>query len=117
MTRSIGVGGDSRVGYEDGQITIGPERDGPAAAFGGPSPTPTDALIVLGLTEIGDREKAIKAVQKIADRANLPLDKAAQEIFDFACRTILSAVREMLGEINNKPVYTVHEIFEGKRIT
>ena len=117
LTRSIGVGGDSRVGYEDGQITIGPERDGPAAAFGGPSPTPTDAMIVLGLTNIGDRGKAINAVQEIADRTNLPLDETAQGIFDFTCGKIGSAVREMLEEINNKPVYTVHEIFEGKRIT
>ncbi|MCK4534620.1 MAG: hydantoinase/oxoprolinase family protein, partial [Syntrophobacterales bacterium] len=50
LTRSIGVGGDSRVRYEDGRLVIGPERDGPAAAFGGPSPTPTDAMIALGLT-------------------------------------------------------------------
>jgi len=117
LTRSIGVGGDSRVGYEDGGFTIGPERDGPAAAFGGPSPTPTDAMIVLGLTDIGDRGKATTAIQGIADRANSPLDQTAQEIFELACGTILSAVREMLGEINNKPVYTVHEIFEGKRVS
>ena len=117
LTRSIGVGGDSRVKYEDGQITIGPKRDGQAVAFGGPSPTPTDAMIVLGLTDIGDRGKAIKAIQEIADRANHPLDEMAQEIFDLTCRTILSAVREMISEINNKPVYTVHEIFEGKRIS
>ena len=117
LTRSIGVGGDSRVGYEGGGFTIGPERDGPAAAFGGTSPTPTDAMIVLGLTDIGDREKALKAIQEIADRANRSLDETAQEIFDLACRKILSTAGEMLREINDKPVYTVHEILEGKKIT
>ncbi len=32
LTRSIGVGGDSSVRYSEGRITVGPERDGPAAA-------------------------------------------------------------------------------------
>lgn len=117
LTRSIGVGGDSRVACESRRITIGPQRDGPAAAFGGPSPTPTDAMIVLGLTDIGDREKAIGAIQGIADRANQPLEETAQQIFELACREILSAAEEMIGEINKKPVYTVHEILEGKTIT
>ncbi|MBN2398618.1 MAG: hydantoinase/oxoprolinase family protein [Deltaproteobacteria bacterium] len=116
LTRSIGVGGDSRVGYGEGRITIGPERDGPAAAFGGPSPTPTDAMIVLGLTDIGDREKATEAMQEIADRANRPLEETAQDIFELACREILSAAEELVEEISRKPVYTVHEILEGKQI-
>ncbi len=117
LTHSIGVGGDSRVGYGDGVLTIGPERDGPAAAFGGPSPTPTDAMIVLGLTEIGNREQASEAIRKIAELRGGAVESTAQEIFDLTCHMISSAVREMLEEINNKPVYTVHEIFEGKRIT
>ena len=117
LTRSIGVGGDSRVRYDNGEISIGPERDGPAAAFGGPSPTPTDAMVVLGLTEIGDREQAFHAIRKVADFRGCPVGETAQEIFDLTCRKILSAVREMLREINNKPVYTVHEIFEGKEVT
>ncbi|MCD6486722.1 MAG: hydantoinase/oxoprolinase family protein [Syntrophobacterales bacterium] len=116
LTRSIGIGGDSRVRYEDGQLVIGPERDGPAAAFGGPSPTPTDAMIALSLTNIGDRGKALKAVEEIAGIKNCSIEEMAKEMFDLACRKIISAVNEMLSEINNKPVYTVHEIFEGKKI-
>ncbi|MBW2599862.1 MAG: hydantoinase/oxoprolinase family protein [Deltaproteobacteria bacterium] len=116
LTRSIGIGGDSRVRYEDGRLVIGPERDGVAAAFGGPSPTPTDAMIALGLTDIGDREKALKAVGEIAGVKNYSIEEMAKEMFDLACRKIISAVNEMLREINNKPVYTVHEIFEGKKI-
>ncbi len=116
LTRSIGIGGDSRVRYEDGHIVIGPERDGPAAAFGGPSPTPTDAMIALGLTDIGNREKALKAMGEIADVKHCSIEETAKEIFDLACREIISAVTEMLREINNKPVYTIHEILEGKKI-
>ncbi len=116
LTRSIGIGGDSRVRYEDGRLVIGPERDGPAAAFGGPSPTPTDAMIALGLTDIGDRQKALKAVEEIARVKNYSIEEMAKEMFDLACCKIISAVNEMLRDINNKPVYTVHEIFEGKKI-
>ena len=116
LTRSIGVGGDSSVGYREGRITIGPERAGPAAAFGGPSPTPTDALILLGRADIGDKEKAIKAIREIAAQAHRSPEHMAEEICDLASRTIVSAVREMLEEINNKPVYTIHEILEGKKI-
>ncbi|MBW2595867.1 MAG: hydantoinase/oxoprolinase family protein [Deltaproteobacteria bacterium] len=116
LTRSIGIGGDSRVRYEDGRLVIGPERDGPAAAFGGPSPTPTDAMIALGLTNIGNLDKALKAVKEIAGVKNYSIEEMAKEMFDLVCRKIISAVNEMLREINNKPVYTVHEIFEGKKI-
>jgi N-methylhydantoinase A len=43
-THSIGIGGDSFVRVEDGKLKIGPDRKGPALAYGGTSPTPTDAL-------------------------------------------------------------------------
>ncbi len=116
LTRSIGVGGDSRVAYDGEQLIIGPERDGTAAAFGGPSPTPTDAMIILGLTNIGDKGKALKSIGGLAELLGHSVQDTAREIFDLVCLKLISAVREMLGEINNKPVYTVHEILEGKEI-
>ena len=115
-TTSIGVGGDSRVRVENGAPVVGPEREGPAAAFGGPCPTPTDAMIVLGLTDIGDREKAVAAVARIAGEMNCPLEEAAERIFDRACRTIVSRIEKVVEEINNQPVYTIHEMLEGKKL-
>ena len=41
----------------DGELSIGPERNGPAMAYGGPSPTPTDALFVLGRAQNGDARR------------------------------------------------------------
>ena len=113
-TRSIGVGGDSRVQFSDGGLTIGPEREGPAAAFGGPFPTPTDAMIVLGLTDIGDAGKATAAIQPIAAAMNVSLDAAARAIFNQTCEKIVHRVRAFIEEINNEPVYTIHELLEGK---
>jgi len=113
-TRSIGVGGDSRVQFSDGGLIIGPEREGPAAAFGGPFPTPTDAMIVLGLTDIGEAGMAEAAIRPIAEAMNLPLRDAAQAIFDATCEKIVRHVRSFIEEINNEPVYTIHELLEGK---
>ena len=115
-SKSIGVGGDSRVQYENEALTIGPERIGPAAAFGGPYPTPTDAMIILGLTDIGDREMAEAAVTRIADKMGVSVEEAARAIFERSCQKIASTVTDMITEINNKPVYTIHEILEGKKI-
>lgn len=57
------VGGDTRV--DDEGLTG--ERDGPPAAFGGPSPTPTDALCVLGETTEGDEGAARDALAALGE--------------------------------------------------
>jgi len=115
-TLSIGVGGDSKIKFENDMMTIGPEREGPAAAFGGPFPTPTDAMIILGLTSIGDREKAASAIKEIALKMHVSIMEAAETIIDHTCRKIASHVSEMIKEINNKPVYTIHDMLEGKKL-
>jgi N-methylhydantoinase A/oxoprolinase/acetone carboxylase beta subunit len=115
-THSIGVGGDSRVRVQEGVLSVGPEREGPAAAFGGPFPTPTDAMIVLGLTAIGDGRKAKASLAPIAEALGLPVEEAAARIFQETCGKIAEQVRSTIEEINNQPVYTIHEMLEGKRL-
>ena len=115
-TRSIGLGGDSRVKWENGGLIIGPEREGPAAALGGPYPTPTDAMILLNLTNLGDREKATAAVATLAGHMDCSVGKAAQRIFDEACAKIAHHVQVFIDEINNQPVYTIHEMLEGRKL-
>jgi N-methylhydantoinase A/oxoprolinase/acetone carboxylase beta subunit len=116
-SKPVGIGGDSRVRFENGQLTIGPEREGPAAAFDGPFPTPTDAMIVLGLTDIGNRLKAETSIQCIAQVMGCTVNEAAEKIFEEACQIIARNVRSVIEEINNKPVYTIHEILEGKKLS
>ena len=115
-TKSIGLGGDSCVRIDRGQLSIGPDREGPAAAFGGPCPTPTDAMIILGLTGIGECEKAEKALTPIAEKMNCSLTDVAQLIFEKACQIIVDQVRSVIEEINNQPVYTIHEMLDGKKL-
>jgi N-methylhydantoinase A/oxoprolinase/acetone carboxylase beta subunit len=116
-TRSVGIGGDSTVRLDDGRIVIGPERIGPAAAFGGPGPTPTDAMVVLGLVQTGDREAAARSLQPLAEQMKCPLTEAAGAIFSETCDRIAALVKEVIEEINNHPVYTIHELLEGKIVT
>ncbi len=114
--QSIGAGGDSRVKVAGGDLVIGPERNGPAAAFGGPDATPTDAMIVLGLTDIGSREKAEIAVQSVARAMNRGLLEAAESIYDHLCRKIACSVRDFIDAVNSEPVYTIHEMLRGRTI-
>ena len=114
LTHSIAIGGDSHVRVLDGKLVIGPERKGSAMAFDGPVPTPTDAMIVLGLADIGDKAKAVAAIASVAKDFGEPVPETAQAIMDLACETIVAKVRSMIAEVNAKPVYTIHEMLEGK---
>jgi N-methylhydantoinase A/oxoprolinase/acetone carboxylase beta subunit len=101
----------------DGQLVIGPDRKGPALAFGGPEPTPTDALVVLGLMPEGDLEKAKDGIHEIAMKMDLTDIEAADRIFKRCCSIILKKTFEMIDKLNSQPVYTVHEFLEGYKIS
>lgn len=116
LTKSIGVGGDSVVRIVDGNVTIGPDRKGVAMAYGGPVATPTDAMCVLAMTESGDPELARKGLIPLAEEMHISVEMLAEKILDNACRDIIQAAEEMVEQINSRPVYTVHEMYEGLRI-
>ncbi|MBT8350857.1 MAG: hydantoinase/oxoprolinase family protein, partial [Deltaproteobacteria bacterium] len=93
-----------------------PERLGPAMSYGGPVPTPTDALFVLGKMKNGDREKSVNGIEPMAEEFGLSVEQAAMNIFEFTCRKILSEAEKMVERVNQKPVYTVHELQEGYKV-
>ncbi len=115
-SHSIPVGGDSKISIQDGVIHVGPERIGPAMAYGGPAPTPTDALCIMGQIKNGDRNKAIQGFQDIARGLNCSVSDAAVRVFDQTCRMILTEAGVLLNRINQKPVYTIHELQEGYQV-
>ncbi len=117
QTDSKGIGGDSVVRVKDKEISIGPDRKGPAMAFGGPEPTPTDALIVLGLMPGGNKENAVKGIHQIALELGIGDADAADKIFKKCCSIILKKTFEMIDKINSQPVYTVHEFLENYKIS
>ncbi len=116
-TDSKGIGGDSIIRVKDKKLVIGPERLGPAMAFGGPGPTLTDALFVLGLMKDGDIDNAQKGIHELARAIGKDDIQTAEAIFRQCCSIILKKTFEMIDKLNSKPVYTVHEFLEGYKIS
>jgi N-methylhydantoinase A/oxoprolinase/acetone carboxylase beta subunit len=112
-TFSIGMGGDSAVRLQDGRLTVGPGREGPAVLFGGSVPTPTDALAVTGDFPHDQRERSAAGLTPLADAMGIPIERLADQVIDIACREMLSAAESLTARINGKPVYTIHELKEG----
>ena len=113
---SIGLGGDSSITVEDNKLQIGPQRQGKPFAFGGPVATPTDAMIVLGKLDIGNKTLANEALSPLARDLGLSINEVADEILDTMAKMIKEKVDELLIEINSKPVYTVKELLHGKKL-
>lgn len=115
---SIGLGGDSSISVEGKGLKIGPERKGRPYALGGPSPTPTDAMIYLRYIDIEDdkRKKSEEAMMILGEKLNMPASKAADLILDRMGELIKNKTDELLEDINSKPVYTVRELLHGKKI-
>ncbi len=116
QNRSIGIGGDSFISVSDGKVTVGPMRKGPCMADGGDSPALTDALNFTGAAKFGDTSKSVAGIKQLASSCKMKPDQLASAAIDFAVAAIRSAIDALLDEINSKPVYTIHEMIEGKKI-
>lgn len=113
---SIGLGGDSCINIEEGQLKIGPKKEVRPCAFGGHGPTPTDAMVALGLIDHGDKEKARAAMESLGQPINLSIHEIARLILQTMADTIKEQVDQLLVKINSKPVYTVKEVLHGKQV-
>lgn len=111
---SVGVGGDSHVRREAGEIAVGPERRGPAMAAGGPEPTVADAMIVAGLADFGDAGKAAAAMGRLSAPGQEPR-AVAGEVLAAAAEKICQAIAAMIEERAAEPVYRVEDILHGVR--
>ena len=115
-TVSIGVGGDSWVRLENGHLKIGPERKGRALAYGGPEPTPTDALVTLDTVQGGQKQRAIDGIHRLAEQLGKGVEETAKAIVEKSCSLIIEAVNALVDRVNQQPVYTIHELLEGRTI-
>ena len=110
---SMGLGGDSWVRVEDGDLRIGPQRLGPAVAYGGEHLTPTDALVVLGRMEGAEPHRSRAQMESLAQALELSVEAAAEQILEQMCQGLASAVAEILERINSRPVYTIQDLLHG----
>lgn len=115
-SHSIGLGGDSQVRLEAGELKIGPQRVGPAIAFGGQALTPTDALVYLDKMRGEHREKIAIAMQKMAQAQGYSPEELAQAIIAKFVSTIQSELEQVLTRISSAPVYTIKELLAERTI-
>lgn len=116
FSHSMGLGGDSHIELRDGDFKIGPRRLGKPMAFGGTSPTPTDAMVVLGELKEGDHLKATQALSVFAQKLGLSEKEVASKILDSMVSQIVERVNTLLLEINSKAVYTIKELLEDLKL-
>lgn len=113
---SIGIGGASAISVVGDEVRVGPNRLGPSVCLGGERVTLTDALNYKGACAVGDVEKSRTAMDAFAADHSLTGDKLALAAVDYASQAIHDATRELVDEINSKPVYTIHELVENKQV-
>ncbi|MDL2281378.1 hydantoinase/oxoprolinase family protein [Selenomonadales bacterium OttesenSCG-928-I06] len=111
---SIGVGGDSYVRREDGELKIGPMRNGPAMAAGGNYPTVFDAVRYLDKSDYGEKDLAEKAMKIIALEGQT-LTEAAEEVVNKSAEIIVNSILEMIEEKQQRPVYKVEDIVKEEK--
>jgi hypothetical protein len=115
-SHSVAIGGDSAVRFEGDKLVIGPRREGPPKALGGPMPTPTDAMILLELLNLGKKEKAYIAMKELGEVMGISPEETAHLILDRMGDLIKERVYELLKDLNSRPVYTIRELLYGEKI-
>lgn len=115
-TRSIGVGGDSHVHVQGGLVRVGPERFGPSMCQGGLIPTLIDALNVCGHAQLGDTAASMRGFEDLAREHNMNVNELAATAIANAMQSIVTAVQSLVDDINDRPVYTILELLEGRKI-
>lgn len=116
-TRSIGIGGDSIIKItRTGKVRVGPEREGPSMAQGGDAPTLIDAMNFLKLADFRDRQASARGIDRLARLWDMYPDKLARQAVDFAVQSIVHECRDMVDMLNERPVYTIYELLQGRQI-
>lgn len=113
--KSVPVGGDSVLERMGNEIIIYSERLGPAYCMGGPVPTPTDALKVLGLTTLGDCAKAREAMSILGGAHAADPGKVAESVIELVVTNIAMEIDRMFLDWEQEPAYRVWEIMQKKR--
>lgn len=102
--KSIYLGGNTSFKVIDNNIIFGESLK--SLSLGGDKPTVTDALNVLGESNVGDIS---------INKSQIDLNTSKQVIDEFA--TILKeAVNNELDIINSKPIYTIHELINKENL-
>ncbi len=111
-SRSLALGGDTPVSASEDAVFVGGSRRGAAAAFGGPGATLTDALVVAGFADAGDRSRSMTAIGREAERSGMNYARFAHCAVEQAVRRIVEFILRCLEALRGTPVYTVREVVD-----
>ncbi|AEG60236.1 hydantoinase/oxoprolinase family protein [Desulforamulus ruminis] len=114
--KAVPVGGDSVVERVGRQFIIYSERMGQAYCLGGPLPTPTDALRVMGMTKLGDEDRAREAMEQLGAPVGLSPMEVAHTIVNLVVDTVVAEIEQMFKEWEREPAYRVWEVLQKKRL-
>ena len=114
--RSVALGGDSVVRLAGDKLQIGPDRQGNAACFGGPLPTPTDAFNLLGEAHLGHTDLSYKALATLAGDDSKAVTRLAEQVVDTFIDLLLQNIKEMMQSWEQEPAYKVWEIVNRRRV-
>lgn len=114
--KSVPIGGDSACDRVGKEIIVYSERMGLPYCLGGPLPTPTDALRVLGLVMLGDEKRAREAMGTLGGPLGISNEEVARRIVSFVCETISREVLLMFKQWEQEPAYRVWEVLQKKKV-
>jgi N-methylhydantoinase A/oxoprolinase/acetone carboxylase beta subunit len=114
--KSVPIGGDSVVERVGREIVVYSERMGLPFCLGGPLPTPTDALKTLGLTTLGDQQRARQAMNMLRGSSPASVEEIASEVILFVVETIVKEILGMFVQWEQEPTYRVWEVLQKKRV-
>jgi len=115
-TMSLAVGGDSTLRVFEGHLSVGPDRSGPSLAAGGTRPALIDALNATGEAAFGDTDASRRGIADLAQTAGTTPNILSNDAIGIAVKAITDAVGHMIHEINERPVYTIHDFLHSERI-
>ena len=112
---SIAMGGDSAVRDGSGELKVGPMRLGPAACFGGETPTVIDAFNVFLDLNVGNVEASWTKLGEVATRLGQPIDELCRNVRGMAIKALKESISTMFSQWENEPAYKVWEVVNRKK--
>ncbi|NLJ72176.1 MAG: hydantoinase/oxoprolinase family protein [Syntrophomonadaceae bacterium] len=111
---TLPIGGDSKIGLLNNEITLDSRQDF-AACFGGKYPTITDAFNLLYDLKIGDYQKSEEILRQLAIKENLDPKKLAETAINMVMESLENAIKEMFTRWEMEPLYKVWEVVNSRK--
>lgn len=112
---SIAMGGDSPVSGDSGEPAVGVVRLGPAACFGGETPTVTDAFNILLDLNIGEAQASRTKLEPVSRLVGQPLESLCRAVADRVIEALRKSIQEMFRQWENEPAYKVWEVVHSRK--